>query len=33
MSPDEFNILFYGGRLFQQWLVYVYVKVEFMRLD
>jgi hypothetical protein len=25
--------LFYGGRLFQQWLVDMYVKVESMRLD
>jgi hypothetical protein len=33
MRPDEVNILFYGGRLFQQWLMDMYVKVEFMRLD
>jgi hypothetical protein len=33
MRPDEFNILFYGGRLFQQWLVNMYVKVESMRLN
>jgi hypothetical protein len=33
MRPDEFNILFYGGRLFQQWLMGMYVKVESMRLD
>jgi hypothetical protein len=33
MIPDEFNILFYGGRLFQQWLMDMYVKVESMRLD
>jgi hypothetical protein len=31
--PDEFNILFYGGRFFQQWLMDMYVKVESMRLD
>jgi hypothetical protein len=24
---------FYGGRLFQQWFIDMYVKVEFMRLD
>jgi len=28
-----FVIFFYGGRLFQQWLVDVYVKIESMRLD
>jgi hypothetical protein len=33
MRPDEFNILFYRGRLFQQWLMDMYVKVESMRLD
>jgi hypothetical protein len=33
MRPNEFNIMFYGGRLFQQWLMDMYVKVEFMRLD
>jgi hypothetical protein len=33
MRLDEFNILFYGGRLFQQWLMDMYVKVESMRLD
>jgi hypothetical protein len=33
MKPDEFNIFLYGGRLFQQWLVDLYVKVESMRLD
>jgi hypothetical protein len=33
MRPDEFNILFYGGRFFQQWLMDMYVKVESMRLD
>jgi hypothetical protein len=33
MRPDLFNILFYGGRLFQQWLMDMYVKVESMRLD
>jgi hypothetical protein len=33
MRPDEFNILFYGGTLFQQWLVDLYVKVETMRHD
>jgi hypothetical protein len=31
--PDEFNIFFYGGRLFQQLLVDTYIKVESMRLD
>ncbi|TVU42279.1 hypothetical protein EJB05_08675, partial [Eragrostis curvula] len=29
----EFNVLFYGGRLFQQWLVDMYIKVESMRLN
>jgi hypothetical protein len=33
MTPNEFNIMFYGGRLFQQWLMDMYVKVESMRLD
>jgi hypothetical protein len=33
MRPNEFNIMFYGGRLFQQWLVDMHVKVESMRLD
>jgi hypothetical protein len=33
MRPDEMNILFYGGRPFQQFLVDMYVKVEYMRLD
>jgi hypothetical protein len=33
LRPDEFNILFYGGRIFQQWLVDMYIKVESMRLD
>jgi hypothetical protein len=33
MRPDEFNILFYGGRLFQQWLLDMYVKIESMRID
>jgi hypothetical protein len=33
MRPNEFNIVFYRGRLFQQWLVNMYVKVESMRLD
>jgi hypothetical protein len=33
MRPDKFNILFDGGRLFQWWLVDMYVKVESMRLD
>jgi hypothetical protein len=33
MRPNEFNIMFYGGRLFQQWLMDMYVKVESMRLD
>ncbi|TVU18511.1 hypothetical protein EJB05_34614 [Eragrostis curvula] len=29
----EFNILFYGGRLFQQYIVDIYIKIETMRLD
>ena len=29
----EFNVMFHGGRLFQQWAVDSYVKVESMRLD
>jgi hypothetical protein len=33
MRPNEFNIMFYGGRLFQQWLIDMYVMVESMRLD
>jgi hypothetical protein len=33
MRPVEMNILFYGGRLFQQFLVDMYVKMESMRLD
>jgi hypothetical protein len=33
MRPNEFNIMVYGGRLFQQWLVDMYVKVDSMRLD
>jgi hypothetical protein len=33
MRTNEFNIVFYGGRLFQQWLVDMYVKLESMRLD
>jgi hypothetical protein len=33
MRANEFNIIFYGERLFQQWLVNMYVKVESMRLD
>jgi hypothetical protein len=33
MRPNEFNIMFYGGKLFQQWLMDMYVKVESMRLD
>ena len=28
-----FNILLFGGRLFQQWVVDMYVKIESMRLD
>src|SRR6185437_6044068 len=28
-----FNIFFHGGRLFQQWIVDIYVKIENMRLD
>ena len=27
-----FNIFFHGGRLFQQWIVDMYVKIESMRL-
>ena len=30
---DVFNIFFHGGRLFQQWIVDMYVKIESMRLD
>jgi hypothetical protein len=33
MRLDEFNILFYGGRIFQQWFVDMYVKVEPKRLE
>jgi hypothetical protein len=33
IRPNEFNILFYGGRLLQQLLVDMYVKIESMRLD
>jgi hypothetical protein len=33
MRHNEFNIMFYGGWLFQQWLVDMYVKVESMRRD
>jgi hypothetical protein len=33
MRPQQFNILLYGGRLFQQFLVNMWVKVESMRLD
>jgi hypothetical protein len=33
MRPNEFNIMFYGGRLFQEWLIDMYVKIESMRLD
>ena len=28
-----FNILLFGGRLFQQWAVNMYIKIESMRLD
>ena len=28
-----FNILLFGGRLFQQWAVDMYIKIESMRLD
>jgi len=28
-----FNIILFGGRLFQQWAVDMYVKIESMRLD
>jgi len=28
-----FVIFFYGGRLFQQWIVDIYIKIESMRLD
>ena len=30
---NVFNIFFHGGRLFQQWIVDMYVKIESMRLD
>jgi hypothetical protein len=33
MRHNEFNIMFYGEMLFQQWLMDMYVKVESMRLD
>ena len=33
IREGEFNIFFCGGRLFQQWAVDIYVKVESMRLD
>jgi hypothetical protein len=33
IRPDEMNILLYAGRLFQQFLMDMYVKVESMRLD
>jgi hypothetical protein len=33
MRPQQFNILLYGGRLFQQFLMNMWVKVESMRLD
>jgi hypothetical protein len=33
IRPNEFNILFYGGRLLQQFLVDMYVKIESMRFD
>jgi hypothetical protein len=33
MRHNEFNIKFYGGSLFQQWLMDMYVKVESMTLD
>lgn len=29
----EFNILLHGRRLFQQWVVDIYIKIESMRLD
>lgn len=28
-----FNIILFGGRLFQQWAVDMYIKIEIMRLD
>jgi hypothetical protein len=28
-----FNIILFGGRLFQQWAVDMYIKIESMRLD
>jgi hypothetical protein len=28
-----FNIILFGGRLFQQWAVHMYIKIETMRLD
>ena len=33
IRPGEFNITLHGGRLFQQYVVDMYVKVESMRLD
>ncbi|CAD6218279.1 unnamed protein product [Miscanthus lutarioriparius] len=33
ICEGEFNVMFHGGRLFQQWVVDSYVKVESMRLD
>jgi len=33
IRDDVFNIFFYGGRLFQQWIVDVFIKIESMRLD
>jgi hypothetical protein len=33
IRPNEFKIVFYGGRLFQQWPIDIYVKVESMRFD
>ena len=33
IREGEFNVMFHGGRLVQQWAIEMYVKVESMRLD
>ena len=33
IREGEFNVMFHGGRIFQQWAVDMYVMVESMRLD
>lgn len=33
IRDGEFNVLFHGGRLFQQFIVDIYIKIETMRLD